>query len=208
MRSRVTSAVGAQFGRPRGPWGRGAGWVMAHRASNRRRNAWAVSLLDMQCADRVLEVGFGPGLAIWELSHLAREGYVCGVDHSELMLRQASRRNVEGIRAGVVDLRCASVDALPAFDTLFDKILTVNTTLFWSDLEARLEELRPLLRPGGLIAVTHQPRGPGASDETSAATGREIAAALARAGFTKLRVETLGLRPAVVCVLGVNGADS
>jgi ubiquinone/menaquinone biosynthesis C-methylase UbiE len=178
---------------------------MAHRSSNRKRNAWAVSLLDVGPDDRVLEIGFGPGLAILKLSRLVTQGYVCGIDHSEVMLRQATRRNADGIRRGVVDLRLASVDALPAFDAPFDKILAVNAMLFWSEPDARLAKLRHLLRPGGLIAVAHQPRGPGASDEMSAAKGREMAEVLARAGFTEVRVETLPLKPAVVCALGFNG---
>jgi SAM-dependent methyltransferase len=205
LRERVTAAVRAQFGRPTGLWGRAAGLLMAHRPSNRRRNAWAVSLLEVRPDDRVLEIGFGPGLAILELGRIAREGYVCGIDHSELMLRQARRRNAGGIRRGVVDLRLGSVDELPAFETPFDKILAVNATLFWSEPDARLAGLRRLLRPGGLIAVAHQPRGPGASDEIAAARGRQVAAALVRAGFSKVRVETMRLRPAVVCGLGVNG---
>jgi ubiquinone/menaquinone biosynthesis C-methylase UbiE len=201
----VTAAVRAQFGHPTGFWGRGAGLLMAHRSSNRKRSAWAVSLLDVRPDDRVLEIGFGPGLAILELSRIATEGYVCGIDHSELMVRQATRRNADGIRRGVVDLRLASVDALPAFDSPFDKILAVNAMLLWSEPDARLEKLRHLLRPGGLIAVAHQPRGPGASDETSAAKGREMAAALARAGFSEVRVETMPLKPAVSCALAFNG---
>jgi len=179
---------------------------MAHRSSNRRRNAWVVGLLDARPHDRVLEIGFGPGLAILELSRLARDGYVCGIDHSEVMLRQARRRNADGIKRGVVDLRLGSVDALPGLDAPFDKIVAVNVLLFWREPDARLEQLRALLRPGGLIAVAHQPRGPGASDETAAASGREMAATLARAGFTEVRLETLTLTPAVVCALGVNGA--
>ena len=206
LRDRVKAAVFAQFGRPTGFWGRGAGLLMAHRSSNRRRNAWVVSLLDVRPDDRVLEIGFGPGLAILQVSRIAREGYVCGIDHSELMLRQARRRNADGIRRGVVDLRLASVDALPAFDAPFDKILAVNAVLFWTEADARFEELRHLLRPGGLIAVAHQPRGPGATDETSAARGQEIAAALTRAGFSAVQVESLHLKPAVVCALGLNGA--
>jgi ubiquinone/menaquinone biosynthesis C-methylase UbiE len=206
LRQRVKAAVFAQFGRPTGLWGRGAGLLMAHRSSNRRRNAWAVSLLDVRPDDRVLEIGFGPGLAILQLSRSAREGYVCGIDHSELMLRHARRRNAEGIRRGVVELRLASVDAIPGFDAPFDKILAVNAVLFWTEPGARFEELRRLLRPGGLIAVAHQPRGPGATDETSAARGQEIAAALTRAGFSAVQVETLHLKPAVVCALGVNRA--
>ena len=208
LRQKVTAAARAQFGRPTGLWGRAAGLLMAHRPSNRRRNAWAVSLLDVRRDDRVLELGFGPGLAIRELSHIAAEGYVCGIDHSELMLRWARRRNADGLRCGVVDLRLGSVDELPAFDALFDKILAVNTMLFGSDPVARLAELRRLLRPGGLIAVAYQPRGPGATDETSAAKGREIAVALIRARFTEVRLETMRLKPAVVCALGVNGAGT
>jgi ubiquinone/menaquinone biosynthesis C-methylase UbiE len=165
-----------------------------------------VSLLDVRPDDRVLEIGFGAGLAILQFSRIAREGYVCGIDHSELMLRQARRRNAAGIRRGVVDLRLASVDALPAFDAPFDKILAVNAVLLWTEPDAPFAQLRHLLRPGGLIAVAHQPRGSGATDETSATRGREIAAALTRAGFSAVRVETLHLRPAVACALGVNAA--
>jgi ubiquinone/menaquinone biosynthesis C-methylase UbiE len=210
LRLWAIDAVRAQFGRPTGLGGYAAGLLMAHRPSNRRRNAWAVSLLDVQRDDRVLELGFGPGLAIRDLSRIVAKGYVCGIDHSELMVRWARRRNASGIRRGVVDLRLGSVDELPAFDAPFDKILAVNAMLFWSESDpvARLAELRRLLRPGGLIAVAHQPRGPGATDETSAARGREIAVALIRAGFSEVRLETMRLKPAVVCALGVNGAGA
>jgi SAM-dependent methyltransferase len=206
LRQRVIAAVRAQFGHPTGFWGRAAGLLMAHRTSNRRRNAWAVSLLDVRPEDRVLEIGFGPGLAIRELGRLAPKGYVCGIDHSELMVRRAKRLNAEGLRRGVVDLRLGSVpEDLPTFDEPFDKILAVNATMFWREPVAPLEELRHLLRSGGLIALAHQPRGPGASDETSALKGREMEAALAQAGFCEVRLETMALKPAVVCALGVNG---
>jgi ubiquinone/menaquinone biosynthesis C-methylase UbiE len=205
MREKLITRVRAQFGRPTGFPGRIAGWVMAYRSSNRRRNAWVVSLLDVQPDDRVLEIGFGPGIAIRELARRAPDGYVCGIDHSEVMLRQAGRRNADGIRRGIVDLRVGSVDALPAFDARFDKILAVNALLFWHAPDARLAELRRLLQPGGLLAVAHQPRGPGASDEVAATSGREMAATLVRAGFSDVRVETLRLEPAVVCALGRNG---
>jgi hypothetical protein len=68
----------------------------------------------------------------------------------------------------------------------------------WARADARF--------PGGPIAIAYQPQGPRASDATAAEKGREIAAALGRAGFSEVRVETLALKPAVVCVLGVNGA--
>jgi SAM-dependent methyltransferase len=208
LRQRAIDAAYAQFGRPTGLLGAAAGLLMAHRSSNRKRNEWVVSLLGVSPDDRVLEVGCGPGLAIRRLSRIAHAGYVCGIDHSEVMLRQARRRNADGLRRGIVELRLGSIDELPAFDAPFDKILAVNAMLFWAQPDARLAQLRRRLRPGGVIAVAHQPRGPGASDESAAAAGREIAAALERAGFSRVRLETLALSPAVVCAIGVNGAET
>jgi hypothetical protein len=66
LRQRVTAAIRAQFGHPTGFWGRAAGLLMAHRPSNRRRSAWVVSLLDVRPEDRVLEIGFGPGVGVVE----------------------------------------------------------------------------------------------------------------------------------------------
>jgi ubiquinone/menaquinone biosynthesis C-methylase UbiE len=177
---------------------------MGSRASNRERNRWAVSLLDIRPRDRVLEIGFGPGVAIREIARLAVDGYVCGIDHSEEMVRQASRRNAQALGSGRVDLRLGSLEDLPAFDRLFDKILAVNVIQFVADPVACLAALRGLLPAGGLIAIAHQPRCPGATDEISALRGERIAAQLAQAGFSDVRVEMLKLKPAVVCVLGLN----
>src|SRR6266704_5797067 len=127
---------------PRGAAESVPGWVFAHRPSNRQRNGWVVSLLGVQPADRVLEIGFGPGLAVAELVG-AGAGHVYGIDHSGVMLRQASRRNAAAIRAGRVTLINASVDQLPpALDGPFDAILAVNSLGFWPAPAERLAELR------------------------------------------------------------------
>jgi SAM-dependent methyltransferase len=205
LEQKTTRALVSQFHHPHGFGGRAAGWVMAKRGSNRRRNIWAVGLLDVQQHDRVLELGFGPGVAIQELARRATNGLVVGVDHSDVMVQQARKRNADAVSAGRVDLRLASADALPAFDAPFDKILAVNSLMFWDDSVARLKELHGLLRPGGQIAIAYQPRGPGSTNEVAARTGREIATNFAAVGLTEVRVETLALKPTnVVCVLGVS----
>jgi ubiquinone/menaquinone biosynthesis C-methylase UbiE len=193
----------AQFGKPTGFWGHLAGWIMAYRRSNRERGKWTLSLLDLQPGDRVLEIGFGPGVAIKLASRIASEGLVVGLDHSAAMLAQARRRNAAAIREGRVDLRLGSVSDLPAFDEPFDKIFAINSIGFWAEPAERLKELRLLLRPGGTIAITTQPRSRGATDETAQQTGRETADALRSAGFSRVRLETRPMKPvSAVCVLG------
>jgi SAM-dependent methyltransferase len=208
IKQRLVHRVVAQFHQPRGLGGRLAGWTMATRASNRDRNVWVVSLLDIAPTDRVLEIGFGPGVAIREAASRAVDGAVCGVDHSEVMLHQARRRNAEAVRAGRVDLRLGTADRLPTFDDQFDKILAVNSMGFWNDPDRCLESLRTMLRSDGRIAIASQPRCPGATAETTAKAGDDIAKRLIDAGFSVVETETLPLDPPVVCVLATAHADS
>jgi ubiquinone/menaquinone biosynthesis C-methylase UbiE len=177
--------------------------MFAHRPSNRRRNDWAVSLLDVRPGDQVLEIGFGPGLAVAELARRAGgAGHVYGIDHSGVMLRQASRRNAAAIRDGRVILINAPVDQLPAaLDGPFDVILAVNSLGFWPAPAERLAELSQRLAPAGRIAIVSQPRCPGATAETSRGAAREIEDLLRGAGFTHLSTQTLNLSPPVACVL-------
>ncbi len=200
--NRVVSAVVSQFMHPRGTLGRLAGWEMALRSSNRRRNLWAVDLLDIQPSDRVLEIGFGPGIAIRAFAERATEGLVVGIDRSAVMLRQASRRNAAAVRSGRVDLRLGSVEELPPFHVPFDKVLAVNNFAFWNDRGVRLKEVAALMGTGGRIAIVSQPRCPGATADTTRQAAKEITEYLERAGFTDTRVETLDLKPPVACVLG------
>ncbi|MGZ5477482.1 MAG: methyltransferase domain-containing protein, partial [Thermoanaerobaculia bacterium] len=110
----LEATLRSQFHNPHGLLGRVAGAIMASRPSNRQRNAWAVSLLDIQPHDRVLEIGFGPGLAIADIARRLTTGTAVGLDHSELMLLAASRRNTAAIAAGRVELRLGSAESLPA----------------------------------------------------------------------------------------------
>jgi len=193
-----------QFGRPTGLWGSIAGKIMAHTRSNQDRIRWTISLLDIRADDRLLEIGFGPGFAIELVSKIASEGLIAGVDHSEVMVRQAAKRNGRAIRDGKVLLRLGSVSNLPKFNEPFDKIFTINSIHFWNEPIDCLKELRNLLRPGGLIAVTLQPRSRSATDATTKEIGKEIAMDLERAGFSQVRLEIRQTKPiSVACALGI-----
>ncbi|MBT2234964.1 class I SAM-dependent methyltransferase [Nonomuraea sp. NEAU-A123] len=204
LKQRALRRLVRQAHHPRGIVGWAIGWMFAHRPSNRQRNIWAVSLLDVRPTDRVLEIGFGPGVAIAEFAGRATQGHVFGIDHSQAMVRQATRRNAAAVRAHRVHLTHASVEQLPNFGDSLDAILAVNSVGFWPDPVARLRELRRLLRPTGRIALVSQPRCPGATRDTTTRAAQELHDMLTQAGFTHLRVETLELDPPVACVLADN----
>lgn len=69
--------------------------------------------MDVQPSDRVLEIGFGPGIAVREIARRATRGQVVGIDRSAVMCAQAARRNAAAIRAGRVSLTVASIDDHP-----------------------------------------------------------------------------------------------
>jgi ubiquinone/menaquinone biosynthesis C-methylase UbiE len=65
--------------------------------TNRKWAAWVIDLLDVQPSDKVLEIGFGPGVAIHLLTSSASAEYVAGVDPSKEMVAQATIRNKKAI---------------------------------------------------------------------------------------------------------------
>ncbi|MEX0875420.1 MAG: class I SAM-dependent methyltransferase [Actinomycetota bacterium] len=202
IKQKIFSIVARQFRRPSGFFGWLAGWEMALNRGNRKRNAWAVSLVDPRADARVLEIGFGPGIAVRELAKRVTAGKVYGVDHSETMRRFASKRNTEAVAAGRVDLRVGSADDLPEFGERFDLVLTVNSLQFWPEPTERLKEIRRLLGTAGRIAIVSQPRCPGATADTTKVTAEEIVQRLAESGYTVVCRETLDLSPPAVCVIG------
>jgi ubiquinone/menaquinone biosynthesis C-methylase UbiE len=151
----VHSILLRMFGRPQGIMGRVGGMIMAR--TNQQCAVWVIDLLDIQPHERVLEVGFGPGVGIQLLATSASAGYVAGVDVSAEMVAQATARNVQAIESGRVDLRHGSVERLPFEDHTFDKALAINSLQVWPDAVAGLREMRRVLKTGGRIALGFTP---------------------------------------------------
>jgi ubiquinone/menaquinone biosynthesis C-methylase UbiE len=110
-----------------------------------------------------------------------------GVDHSQVMIRQARRCNAAAISAGRVRLIHAPVERLQVTDGPLDAALAVNTVGMWPEPTARLRDIGRRLRPGGRIALVSQPRCPGATAATSAAAADKLAALLSDAGLPSHR---------------------
>jgi ubiquinone/menaquinone biosynthesis C-methylase UbiE len=148
--------------------------------ANRKCAAWVIDLLDVQPSDKVLEVGFGPGVGIQLLISSASAGYVAGVDPSKEMVVQATTRNKNAIQRGHVDLRLGSVASLPFANNTFDNALAINSMQVWPDAVAGLREMRRVLKPGGEVALGFTPN--------SGQPNTGLAETLTAAGFAKAHV--------------------
>jgi ubiquinone/menaquinone biosynthesis C-methylase UbiE len=95
------------FGRPKGILGRLGGVIMAR--MNPDAAEQIIELLDIHPDNKILEVGFGPGVAIKLLLDRTSAGSIAGVDHSREMLTQAAASNADVLRSGRVELRYGSV---------------------------------------------------------------------------------------------------
>lgn len=177
-RTSVAPKALSQFAGPRGPLGHVAGWLMARR--NGPYNRWAIELLEVGAADRVLEIGYGPGLAIAAAAARATRGAVVGVDRSSVMQAQAARRNRDAVRAGRVRLIVGSVEQLPFADGHFTRACSINSLQFWPSPRDGLAEVTRVLAPGGrlVLALRMRTEGVGRFDRR-------------RYGFTEARVEAI-----------------
>jgi len=166
------------------------GWLMNWR--NAKLNAFAVQQLEVGPSDRVLEIGFGGGVALRSL--VGRASFVGGVDLSSEMVEWANAKYSDAVAAGSAHFRQGSVEAIPFDAASFRKALTVNTVYFWRSLELGFAEIGRVLVPGGRVVIGFLPKE-GMDrlglrpDIFTARTPGEISAALSASGFRHVYLE-------------------
>lgn len=123
------------------------------------------SLAAVQPADRVLDVGCGPGTAV-RLTAM-RGARMTGVDPSEPMLRLA--RFLTRLRrpAGGITWVTAGVEDMPLPDAAFDVCWSLAAVHHWPRLEAGLDEVGRVLRPGGTFIALEKQVAAGATGTAS-----------------------------------------
>ena len=159
---------------------------------NAKMNAFAVEQLELKPSDRVLEIGFGGGVALPPLIRTA--SFVGGVDLSREMVEWAKAKFSAAVAAGRAEFREGSVEAIPFAEASFDKACTVNSVYFWHSLDVGFSEIHRVLTPGGRLVVGLLPkewmdRLGHPADIFTARTSDEVIGALTTSGFKQVRIE-------------------
>ncbi len=170
-----------------GPIGLVAGLAML--VSGRAAAGLAADLASVSEADRVVDIGCGPGNAVRAAArHGAR---VTGVDPAPVMLRLA--RALTRDRPGITWAQGAAEDLrLP--DGSATVVWSLATVHHWKDVTAGLAEVQRVLSPGGRFLVIERRVRPDATGLASHGwtdqQAESFAAQCRAAGFNDVRIET------------------
>ncbi|MDQ2696817.1 MAG: class I SAM-dependent methyltransferase [Pseudomonadota bacterium] len=124
---------------------------------NGEMNAVTVGCMAIGPEHRVLDIGFGGGVALGLMAQAAARGTVVGVEMSPTMLAQARRSCRVLLEEGRLHLVGGVAEQLPFADACFDRICTVNTVYFWKDAPGAAREVWRVLKPGGTFVLSFRP---------------------------------------------------
>ncbi|MGV2938644.1 methyltransferase domain-containing protein [Mesobacillus sp. LC4] len=194
----MIDSMAKQFEKPKGILGKLAGTIMYF--ENRKINKWSINKLRVNKFDKILEIGFGPGYGIMTIMSNYRGIEMDGIDLSPKMKEEATKRNKEWIDTGKVHLTVGDVvDFKP--DHQYNKMISVNNYPLWDQPLTSLRHLFQLLKQGGRIVLTVQPREEGSTANTAKQLGDRMCRDLLDAGFKNPEVSYLDVRPVLtVCV--------
>lgn len=143
--SKFTEYIGGQFGNPHGFVGKVCCMIM--NVINNAMYKKTVSLLDLSQNDKVLDIGYGNGYLL-ECIYKKSESCLYGIDISEDMKIQASKRNIKAKCDNKLFLDVGDCCNLKYGDDFFDAVTSINTVYFWSDTVKGLSEIRRTLKTG------------------------------------------------------------
>ena len=139
----------SQFRNPTGFFGRilARGMAWGHRDFYKN----TAEVLNLQQDDKILEIGFGPGLFIKK--YASRVARIAGLDLSEEMVNMARSVNKKLIESGKAEFKHGNVLSLPWENDEFTVVVGIETFYFWQEPMESLMEVYRVLAPGGRLVL-------------------------------------------------------
>lgn len=185
-----------QFSKPTGNYGRFIGWIMSFK--NNDRALWTIENINLKPSDLLLEIGYGPGSTFKKIACQLTTGFIAGIDHSDIMYEQATKRNRKYIMSGKAKLECGTVWDLKYPDNYFDLIFGSNVHFFWKNPIDEFKKLVSLLKPNGQLVMVFQPRW-AISEEEVTQVAEKTKKLYESAGLRNIEIDFKKMKP-VTCI--------
>lgn len=159
---------------------------------------YGFSLVSVSANAKVLDVGCCGGANVATWLKKCNEGYVVGLDYSEISVKATKKYNAAAVKKGKCEVIQGDVSSIPFDDNSFDYISAFETIYFWPGLEKCFKEVYRVLKNGGSFLICNESDGNNPSHEkrTKIIEGMkiynkdEICLALKEAGFTNFEVHS------------------
>jgi SAM-dependent methyltransferase len=145
---KFTEYIGSQFGNPRGLAGQICCVIM--NIVNGKLYCKVSDTVLKHSGRKILDVGVGNGYLEKKLS-VKSNLIISGIDISEDMIKNATRRNLAAVQQGRVVLTLGDCCDLQFSDGTFDVVTSINTIYFWPDTIKGLSEIRRVLKDDGIF---------------------------------------------------------
>lgn len=109
--------------------------------------------LHIQPHDKLLEIGYGPGIGIQMVAKMCSDCKIHGIDFSKLMYKRATKYNKPFIDNGKVQLQYGDFLKTSVIDNNYDKVFCLNVIYFWDELKGPFEKVFSLIRNGGSFHI-------------------------------------------------------
>ncbi len=174
------------------------GLAMLNRMNDRHRelHQWALGHVSIEGRTSLLDIGFGGGQNIYNLSHLAPSAHICGIDFSEASYKKCAELNKEAIDEGRVALELGSAEHLPYQSGTFQLATAFETVYYWPNIVQCFRNVHDVLAEGGEFLICNEDASLQGNEELADALNMtfyslsELEALLHQAGFETVRTDT------------------
>jgi len=151
MRINLDRFIAKHLTTPAGFGGRVVSFFMNRQ--NRPLYEEAIRVMALANGENILDIGCGNG---YVLNIIAKRynGTFTGIDISESIINAAKKRNEKYIANGTMTLACQDLRTMDFADSTFSKAYTINTVYFWDSLDSTMNEIKRVLKPGGIFINT------------------------------------------------------
>jgi cyclopropane fatty-acyl-phospholipid synthase-like methyltransferase len=143
--------IASQFKKPTGLFGIFTSNIMVK--NNQKNYVKIIKDLDLQPNDKLLEIGYGPGIGIQMIAERCHDCTIHGIDFSKLMYKRASMYNKPFIDNGRVQLQYGDFLKSSILNNNYDKVFCLNVVYFWDELNNPFEKVLSLLKKGGAFHI-------------------------------------------------------
>ena len=109
--------------------------------------------LGLQPQDKLLEIGYGPGMGINMIARACSSCTIHGIDFSELMYRRARKYNKQYLDNNAMVLQYGDFLKTAVVSNEYDKIFCLNVVYFWNELQEPFKKVLSLLKAGGAFHI-------------------------------------------------------